>query len=59
VRSFLGFTNFYRRFIREFSEIVRPLSDLTHKDQVFSWTDRAETAFQKLKKIFISALILV
>jgi len=59
VRSFLGFANFYRRFIREFSEIVRPLSDLTHKDRVFSWTDRAETAFQKLKKMFISAPILV
>ena len=59
VRSFLGFANFYRRFIWEFSEIIRSLSDLTHKDRSFLWIEEAETAFRKLKKIFTSAPILI
>jgi hypothetical protein len=59
VRSFLGFANFYRKFIRNFSEIVRPLSDLTHKDVVFKWNDDAEAAFQRLKKMFSSGPLLV
>lgn len=54
VRSFLGFANFYRRFIQGFSEIVRPLTDLTQKDNPFLWTSMAEDAFQKLKRIFLS-----
>jgi hypothetical protein len=32
VRSFLGFTNFYKRFIKDFSDLIWPLIDLTHKD---------------------------
>jgi hypothetical protein len=35
VRSFLGFVNFYKRFIRGYLDIVRPLTDLTHKDKKF------------------------
>ena len=37
-RGFLGFGNFYRRFIRHFSEIAKPLNDLLKKDQKFEWT---------------------
>jgi hypothetical protein len=37
VRGFLGFGNFYRRFIRGFSEIAKPLNDLLKKDQKFDW----------------------
>ena len=37
VRSFLGFTNYYRRFIRNYSDIVGPLTDLTKKDMVWQW----------------------
>ena len=55
VRGFLGFANFYRRFIRAYSELVRPLTDLTHKGKKFKWTASADEAFQKLKKIFVSA----
>jgi hypothetical protein len=36
-RSFLGFKNFYRQFITHFSDIARPLNDLTKKDQKFKW----------------------
>ena len=38
VRSFLGFGNFYRRFIGRFAELARPLNDLTKKDTKFEWT---------------------
>lgn len=55
VRGFLGFANFYRRFIKNFSDLVRPLTELTHKDRKFTWNSQAEEAFQALKKIFLSA----
>ena len=38
VLQFLGFTNFYRRFIRDFSHIARPLHDLTKGDAVWKWS---------------------
>jgi len=59
VRSFLGFANFYRRFIREFSKIVSPLTALTQKDVKFEWTEAANDAFLLLKKMFTTAPILV
>lgn len=55
IRGFLGFANFYRRFIKNFSDLVRPLTELTHKDRKFTWTNEANAAFHKLKDIFISA----
>ena len=39
VQAFLGFCNFYRRFIQDFSAIMCPLSELTKKDTPFSWGD--------------------
>ena len=52
VRSFLGFGNFYRRFIEGFSQIARPLIELTKKDVPFEWTSRQEGAFLMLKDRF-------
>ena len=49
VRGFLGFGNFYRRFIQHFSNIVKPLNDLLKKDQRFNWTDEQQKAFEELK----------
>jgi hypothetical protein len=49
VRSFLGFGNFYRRFIGHFVEIARPLNALTKKDQPFEWTTECQEAFDALK----------
>jgi hypothetical protein len=37
VQSFLGFINFYRRFVQDFSELARPLFDLTKKDVKWYW----------------------
>jgi hypothetical protein len=54
IRGFLGFANFYRWFIQHYSDIVRLLTELTQKP-VFQWNKEAQTAFQKLKDIFITA----
>ncbi|HWN07996.1 MAG TPA: reverse transcriptase domain-containing protein [Pyrinomonadaceae bacterium] len=59
VQSFLGFTNFYRRFIKDFSEHARPLFDLTRNDSDFRWGETERAAFDKLKQSVTSAPVLV
>jgi len=59
IRSFVGLTCYYRRFIEGFSKIVAPLTLLTRKDQPFTWTDKCEESFQELKRRLTSAPILV
>jgi hypothetical protein len=54
VQSFLGFLNFNRQFIKDFSKIARPLTQLTRKDTPFVWSKEAEEAFQQLKKASIT-----
>ena len=58
VRQFLGFANFYREFISDFSNIARPLTQLTRKGILFQWGSKEEAAFRKLKEMFISAPVL-
>ena len=58
VRGFIGFANFYRRFIKDFSKIARPLHDLTKKDTPFLWGPKQKEAFDTLKSAFTSQLIL-
>ena len=58
VRSFLGFANFYREFVPNFSEIVRPFLDLTKKDHAFLWTHSHDQAFEHLKRVFTTAPVL-
>src|SRR3979490_3060526 len=58
VQSFLGFTNFYRRFIPHFSDDARPLFDLSKKDVAFRWGIPEDEAFNKLKKSITSTPIL-
>jgi hypothetical protein len=58
VQAFLGFVNFYRRFIKGYSQVAGPLSELTRKDREFKWTDAAEDALNKLKELFTTAPIL-
>jgi len=59
VRSFLGFTNFYRRFIRNFSEVAKPLNALLQKDAKWEWTAIQFKAFEHLKTLLCSKPILV
>ena len=58
VQSFIGFCNFYRRFIRNFSKIARPMITLTRKDQPFAWNETCQEAFNLLKRSIASAPIL-
>ena len=48
VQSFLGFANFYRRFIKNFSKIALPLTTLTKKDTTWHWTTDQQNAFDTL-----------
>jgi len=58
VQSFLGFANFYRRFIRDYSKITTPLSSLTRKDKLWEWGDKQQEAFEMLKGAMITQPIL-
>jgi transposase InsO family protein len=58
VQSFLGFTNFYRRFIRDFSHDARPLFNLTKKEMVWKWGAEEQEAFERLKERITSAPVL-
>ena len=59
LQRFLGFANFYRRFIRNYSTIAAPLTHLTSTKVRFLWDQEAEKAFSELKKRFARAPILV
>ena len=59
LRRFLGFSNFYRRFIRGFSRVAAPLSALTSTNTPFSWSPAAEEAFLSLKGLFTMAPVLI
>src|SRR5260221_6695006 len=58
VQSFLGFVNFYQKFIHDFSNITRPLYTLTRKTQWWVWGSLEQEAFNSLKKAITSAPIL-
>jgi hypothetical protein len=58
VQSFLGFANYYRRFIKDYSKIAAPLTELTHKDREFAWTDEAQEAMDRLKQVFTTSPVL-
>jgi hypothetical protein len=58
VQSFLGFCNFYRRFIREYGRIARPLTILTKKGIPFKWIEQCEEAFDFLKGAIVSTPVL-
>ena len=58
IRSFLGHAGFYRRFIKDFSVIARPLCTLLTKDVPFSWSQACEDAFVKLKTMLVSLPIM-
>jgi len=58
VRSFLGHADFYRRFIKDFSVISKPLCNLLIKDNVFEWTEHCEKAFVRVKNLLTSAPVI-
>ncbi len=60
LQQFLGFSNFYRWFIQNYSTLTSPLTNLLHnKPESLSWSPAAEEAFEKVKEAFTQAPILV
>ncbi|KAM4696092.1 uncharacterized protein WCC33_014824 [Rhinophrynus dorsalis] len=60
IQRFLGFANYYHKFVCDFSIIVKPLTDLTHKGAMAAeWSKDDEEAFEALKVAFASAPVLV
>jgi len=51
--------NFYRRFIQDFSAKAQPLFDLTHSEQVWTWSGKEQAAFEDLKTVVTTAPVLM
>jgi len=58
LHSFLGFGNYYKDFIANYSTITRPLHELTKKNRAWSWQNTEQIAFDTLKEKFISYPVL-
>lgn len=58
VQQFLGFANYYRRFIRDFAQIAKPLHKLTERGATFAWTEACEAAFTELRQRLTTAPLL-
>lgn len=58
IRSFLGITGYYRRFVKDFAAIARPLHELTKLGVEFNWSESCQTAWEELKERLITAPIL-
>ncbi|UYV67393.1 hypothetical protein LAZ67_5000448, partial [Cordylochernes scorpioides] len=54
VRSFLGLSSYYRRFIPNYAHVAQPLNDLLKKDSAFNWNQEEQNAFEALKSALIS-----
>ncbi|GBG80333.1 hypothetical protein CBR_g30701 [Chara braunii] len=59
VRAFLGLASYYRRFVKGFTAIAGPLTNLLKKDQPLMWTPQCDRAFRELKAALISAPVLI
>jgi len=58
VQRFIGFANFYRRFIQGFSSLTLPIQVMTHNGVMWNWSEQGEKAFVELKRKFTPAPIL-
>jgi len=59
VQKFLGLANYYKWFVKDFVKIVRLLHEMTRKEIKWSWEEKQQKAFEKLKKKFTTELVLV
>jgi len=58
LRSYLGIMSYYRRYIKDFSTIARPLNDLLKKTATFTWDTAQQDAFERLKEVLLADVIL-
>jgi hypothetical protein len=59
IRSFLGLAGYYRRFIKDFSKIAKPMTRLLEKNKNFDWTEECQVSFEELKKRLTLAPVLI
>jgi hypothetical protein len=57
--SFLGLVGYYRRFIKDFSKVAKPMTRLLEKNKDFDWTEECQANFEELKKRLTSAPVLI
>ena len=58
IRSFIGICSYYRRFVKDFAKVAKPLHRLTEKNAHFAWTSECQESFQKLKTLLTESPIL-
>jgi len=58
LRAFVGLASYYRRHVKGFADIARPLHELTRKKEPFRWTDRRQEAFDRLKRCLVTAPVI-
>ena len=58
VQSFLGLAGYYRRFISDFSKLVKPITSLLKNDIKFNWSSKCNEAFEQLKTLLTTAPVL-
>jgi len=59
VRKFLGLANYYRRFVKDFTKLAQFLNNLMKKEEKWKWMSEQQDAFEQLKEVFTSRLLLV
>jgi len=58
VQKFLGLTNYYRQFIKDFAKLAVPLYGFVRKEKKWRWEKKQEKVFKKLKKVFTTEPVL-
>ena len=58
VQRFIGFANYYRRFIKDFAKVAQPLHDLMGVNKEWKWEEKQQVAFNTLKKLFMEQPLL-
>ena len=59
VQKFLGLANYYKRFVKDFATIAKPLYETTRKEKKWDWGEKQQKAFEKLKRKFTTEPVLV
>jgi len=59
IRKFLGLTNYYRRFVKDFAKLAWPLNNLMRKEEKWRWGSKQQEVFKQLKQVFTSRPLLV